>query len=298
MKRMFRGTAHGGRWITGLAIAMVMFVASPALADTSAATANAIRATLGTGSLLDSGTVTAVNDGDDPNPGVVTGNTNPALSVLGLQTLLSVGLLPQQAEANINGTSAACAGLVGTGGLVQIGPAGDCTVTGAPTGGVSLNLGPAGLLGTLGLSADAILAQCTASSTGAPTATVFLVNASINLSPLGLPVINIPLPASPSAGVTPDLGLLGLGGLLTLTLNEQSTPGGVASIATTALHLNLLNLIDLRIGNVTCGPNAVQAPPPAIPLQGLPIAAATLGVVGGAVAFVRRRRASTPSAAA
>ena len=298
MKSTVRRSAHNGAWMAGLAIAMVVFVASPAIAaDTSQASANALRATLGTGSLLDTGTVTATNDGDDPNPGVVTGNTNPSLAVLGTQTLLSVGVLPQQAQANIDGTSAACAGLVGAGGLIQIGPAGDCTVTGAPTGGVTLNLGPAGLLGTLGLTADAILAQCTASSTGPPTATVFLVNAVLNLSPLGLPVLNVPLPANPTPNTVPDLGVLGLGGILTLTLNEQTTPAGPGSIATTALHLNLLNVVDLRIGNVTCGPNE-RIIIPLIPMDGVPFALGAVGIVGAAVIFFRRRRAAAGPAAA
>lgn len=304
MRRMVRRSVIHGTWMVGLAFTMVVSGASPALADTSQATANALRASLGvpnTGSLLTTGTVTATNNGSQPSPGTVTGNTNPSLSVLGTQTLLSVGALPQQAKANPDGTSAACAGLVGTGGLIQIGPGGDCTTSNLPTGGVTLNLGtvPVGLVnGTVGLKADAILAQCTANSNGTTTARVELVNATLSLSPLGLPVLSVPLPASPTANTTPDLGLLGLGSLLTLNLNEQSRPSGPGSIATTALHLNLLNIVDLRIGNVTCGPNAVTVVPPAFPIQGLPYAVATLGIVGSAVLVVRRRRRSTAGAEA
>jgi hypothetical protein len=300
MRKFLRRPVLHGSGIMALAAALLLSGATPAMADTSAASANALRATLGGGSLLDTGTVTASNDGTQPSPGTVTGNTNPALSVLGTQTLLSVGVLPQQAKANPDGTSAACAGLIGTGGTIQIGPGGDCTPINAPPGGVVLNLGsvPVGLVnGTVGLAADAILAKCTANSDGTTTASVVLVNATLSLSPLGLPVLSVPLPANPTAGTTPNLGLLGLGNLLTLTLNEQSHPNGPASIATTALHLNLLNLIDLRVGNVTCGPNAAVPGVPMIPVKGLPFAAVTLGILGTAVVVVRRRRsaASAPS---
>ena len=288
MNSTVRRSAHNGGWMAGLALAMVVFVATPALAaDTSQATANAIRATLAGGGLLDSGTVTAMNDGDDPDPGVVTGA--PGVGVLPANTLLSAGVLPQQAQALINGTSAACAGLVGAGGTIQIGPAGDCTVTGAPPGGVVLNLG-AVVGGNLSLTADAVLAQCTANSNGTTTATVQLVNASLGVGVLGLPpLISVPLPA---AGGPVDLGVLGLGGALTLVLNEQTIPAGPGSIATTALHLNLLNVVDLRIGNVTCGPNVAGAGIPLIPMDGLPFALATLGIVGAAVLVVHRRRSA------
>jgi hypothetical protein len=198
--------------------------------------------------------VTASNNGTQPSPGTVTGNDNPALSILGSQTLLKVGAMPQHAKALPDGQSTACAGVLGRGGILEIGPNGECTSRKLPTGGVILNLG--GVAGQrLTLKADAILAKCRASARGITVAFVELVNASLNLQTLlGLPVSSVPLPNAPSANFTPGLGVLGLGNALTLTVNQQSS-SGPHSISTTAVHLKLLNVLDLSIGNVSCGPN-------------------------------------------
>ncbi len=77
------------------------------------------------------GTFSATSDGQTAS---TSGNGQPALSVLGSQTLITSGVLVQQAVARNDGTSAACSGLVGTGGGISIGSDGTCTVTPAAAG--------------------------------------------------------------------------------------------------------------------------------------------------------------------
>lgn len=275
---------HMGRGVllaassAALVATLVVAQASPALADTSQATARAALLQLNGGSILDTGLVTATNDGTMASPGVVTGNTTPALSLLGTQTTLTAGVLVQQAVANPDGTSAACAGVVGNGGIVQIGVTGACTATSLPSGGVTLSLP-----GLVGITADAILAQCTASSSGAVTGSATLINAHVTL--LGAPLLDLPL--SP----TIDQGII-IPGITSVVLNDQFTPAGPGSIGVTALDVNVLNLVHLALGTVTCGPNAAAPPIPAIPLKGAPFAAATVAAAGLVALGVRRRRAA------
>ncbi|MGH9125192.1 MAG: hypothetical protein ACRDZ8_10770 [Acidimicrobiales bacterium] len=266
-----------------------MAAASPAFADTSTATANAATLQLGSSTLLTTGQCTSSNPGSGAND---TCGQTPSLSLLGTQTAIEAGLLVQQTVARADGTSAACAGLVGTGGTIQIGAGGTCTVTGAAPGGVQLNLG----LATV--HADAILAECTASSTGTPTASVQLVNATISLLGGGTtPIISSP-PANDTA--------VDLGALVTATLNKQpaTTPAPPAgSISTSALDVSVLSgvlgtppLVHLTVGTVSCGPNAVTPPTPAFPLEGAPIAAGIFlvaGYIGYRFWWTPRRRAQT-----
>jgi len=253
--------------------------AGPVWADTSQTTAQAATVQVLGQPVLSTGQVVASNDGTSQTK---TGITTPPLSVLGAQTILSAGALFQDAVAADNGTSAACAGIVGPNGAVQIGPGQGCLVTGAPTG-VVLNLGLAVL------RADAITASCTANANGATTGTVTLVNARIT-DPTGA-VTLLALPANPTPN-TP----LGVPGILDIVLNEQSSavPG---QLSVTALHLTLLGGLNsgtqVRLGTVTCGPNARTAPIPLMTSASLPVAGGTLLVGATAFWFVRRRRTST-----
>jgi hypothetical protein len=186
--------------------------------------------------------------------------------VLGTQSTVTAGVLVQTAVARGDGTSAACAGLVGPGGSIQVGSNGDCTVVGAAAGGVTVNLP-----GLVTLKATAILEECTASSSGALTATAQLVDATLNL--LGQTAVS--LPVNPTAGQQVSAFLLTLG------LNNQSNPVA-GQIKGTALSLSVLNTIGLDIGTVTCGPNAVTAPSSVFPVKSLPIAGGTAAILGGA----------------
>ena len=197
--------------------------------------------------------------------------------MLGSQTLLSAGVLAQDAVANSDGTSAACAGAVGAGGSIQIGPSGACTATIGTPGGVVLQLG----IETI--TADAMYASCTAASDGTVTGTATIVNAT------GAGIVPLTLPLSPQ----PNQGVI-VPGLASLILNEQAT--GTGTITVSALHVTLLgDAADLTIGTVTCGPNAITEPIPTIPLRGIPLAAAMVGLAGGVV-WVRRRRTAVAHA--
>ncbi len=287
MFNRLRYTAKAGALMTVLATGVLVAGASPAMADTSASTANAATLSLGGATLLSTGTCTASNAGP-PNP--ATGPC-PAPTVLA-QSGIQVGVLTQQATAFPDGTSGSCAGLVGAGGTIQIGTGGVCTFTTGPSGGVVIDAG-----GLATIRADAILAECTASSTGASTTKVELVNATIQLLTLGVPVGQaIPLQSLPAAN-TP---VLNLGALLSLTLNVQppatTPPPPAGSVGATALDLSVLGvlgappLVHLTVGNVTCGPNAVSPVMPIFPVKGLPIALATLIGVGAVAVIVRRHR--------
>jgi hypothetical protein len=264
-----------GRAVAVLAMAgaLLTFAATDAGADTSTATAQAVNLTLGGGSLVTSGTNSASNPGGLPT---VTVGNSPALGILGAQTTVTAGVLVQTAVATGTGTSAACAGLVGGGGSIQIGPTGACTVIGATPNGVTLNLP-----GLVTLSADAIIEECTASSTAPPTASAQLVNATVDV--LGQPAIS--LPVNPTAGQTVSAFLLTLG------LNVQTTPAA-GEITGTALSLNVLNLVGLNIGNVTCGPNAATVATSAFPARSLPIVGGTILLMAAVAVplYVRRRR--------
>ena len=276
--------------VAGIGVSAAVLVAmstTPAFADTSTASANAATLKLGTATLLTTGTCSA------SSPGGQSGSCgNAPLALLGAQTTLSAGLLAQQAGAT-GGLSAACAGAVGNGGSIQIGPGNTCAFTpGSPSGGVTLNLGV-----LAALHADAIIAECSASSTGAPTAQVQLVNATLHV--LSIPPQDIPI----TSPVTKNTSIANLGALLNITLNSQPATQPAGTITTTALRANVLGLggtplISITVGTVSCGPNAVTAPTSAFPLAGTPIAAGMFliaGYLGWRFWWTPRRRAeSTP----
>lgn len=267
-----------GRLLALVAISglVVTFGATDAWADTSNATAQAINLTLGGGSVANSGTQSASNPGGQPT---VTSGAQPSLSVLGSQNTVAAGVLVQTAVAGGNGNSAACAGLVGPGGSIQVGATTDCAVTGATTGGITINLP-----GAVVLHATAILEECHATSNGAPpTASAQLVDATIDV--LGMTAVSLPI--NPSAGQQVSAFLL------SLDLNNQSHPMP-GEIQGTALSLSVLNTIGLNIGVVTCGPNAATVVTSAFPAKSLPYLGGGLGLIAVVALplFLRRRRAT------
>ena len=233
----------------GIAGTALLLAASPAAADTSTASATAASVKLGAAPILDTGAVVATNVNDN--------------------------------GGNI-GLSAACAGAVGQGGVLQVGPGGGCVPTLGTPNGVNLNLNP----GLVTLGADAIFAQCTASSKGAPTGSATLVNANIF-------VLGAALPISLSAAPTPNQGV-SVPGIASIILNEQIPLAG-GGLTVNALHITLLGNVltgqpvaDIIVGSVTCGPNAIAPDVSIFSGPALPAAAAGAAVVG--LTYVVRRR--------
>lgn len=255
----------------GAATLALMAVATPAFADTSTASANALTATLAGTSIANTGLSTASNDGTQPTQTASVAG----IHVLDTQNGLDVSGLSQEAVANSNGTSSACAGAVGPGGIIQIGVSGACTGSANTTHGIDIGNGQ--------ILADVVYASCSATSSGKPTGSATLVN--LELGGSGQPGTITP-PANteiPPAPANP---------LLNIILNKQTTnPDG--SLTVTALDVTALTPaqggLHVAIGTVTCGPNASAAPTPAIPVKGLPIAAGVATIALGGVWLGRRR---------
>ncbi|WP_328653871.1 hypothetical protein OG598_08410 [Micromonospora sp. NBC_00330] len=287
MPRVRSGLARTAAVLAG-GLAMVVLAASPAMADTSQSSASALQISLFGGGLASSGTASATNDGTTES---ISGNQNPPLAVLGGQTVITAGVLGQNVRAFNDGTSAACAGVLGTGGSITIGPGGSCLVT--PGAGVTLTLGTSGLA-SISLVADAIYSSCQATSSPSATGTASLVNARIVSTILGVDTTLLALPVNPA----PNTGL-SIPGLIDLTLNGQTT-SGVGQLTVTALNLTALGgaLAGVTIGTSSCGANAVAPPIPVIPLAGAPLAlglgALVAGTTGG-FSLYRRRRAAARS---
>ncbi|MFF3855574.1 choice-of-anchor P family protein [Micromonospora sp. NPDC002575] len=265
-------------------MALVVLAASPAMADTSQASASALRISLVGGGLASSGTATATNDGTTES---ISGNTNPPLSVLGSQSVITAGVLGQAVHAFNDGTSAACAGVVGAGGAITIGAGGSCLVT--PSGSVVLTLGLSGPA-TIAIEAEEIYSSCTATSSPSATGTTVLSNARITSTVAGVTTTLLSLPANPAPNTT-----LGVPNVLDITLNEQ-TSSTTGQLSVTALDLSALagTLASVTIGLSSCGPNAIAPPVSVIPLAGMPVAlglGALASGIGGGIVLLRRRRA-------
>jgi hypothetical protein len=157
-------------------------------------------------------------------------------------------------------------------------------VSGAP-GGLVLDLGLAVL------RSDAITAQCTARSDGTVTGSATLTNATITDATGAVTLLALPANPGPNTG-------LSVPGIVDLVLNGQSSAGG-GQITVTALDLSLLGGLNagtrVRLGVVTCGPNALTAPIPLLSSAGIPVVAATLLALAVTLWFVRRRRPPSPT---
>jgi len=269
--------------VTAAGLAMALFMASPAMADTSQSSASALQLTLVGGGLASSGQTTASNDGTTET---LTGTQNPLLTVLGTQPVISAGVLGQTSRAFTDGSSAACAGVVGAGGSIVVGGNGNCVAT--PGGSaVSLALGTIVGTGAIALTADAIYSSCNATSAPTATGTTSLVNAKITATLLGITttLLNLSANPAPNSGLTIPL-------VLDVTENAQTTPTP-GEITVTALNISAISgaLASLQIGHVVCGPNAQAEPVPSIPLKGTPIALGLGGLIaaGGVLAYRRYR---------
>ncbi len=138
--------------ITGAAAVSLLAVAPAFAATVSQSTAQAINLSIAGNSVI-SQEVTAVHDGTSEES--VDNSTIPTLlDLLPANTALAVGVAPQEAVANADGTSFACAGIAGTGGgVVKVGDE-RCELNGEPLtlelGSLDLGVlpGPSGALST------------------------------------------------------------------------------------------------------------------------------------------------------
>ncbi|GAB7047593.1 hypothetical protein [Catenuloplanes indicus] len=270
-----RNTARNAALAAGVCLATIFGAASPAMADTSNAYAQALSTTL-VGGVLGARTTPAqvANDGTQP---VQTSTGNPTL--IGGQSILKAGVLVQQATAWPEGRDAACAGVAGNGGVVAIGNDGTCTVSGS--GGVSLELLNVLGLGSVTLKADAITSECYATSLGDLRAKSTLANLRLETkTALGTTTTtSLAGQTGPNTGVNVG-GLLGLGNIATLLINEQHTDATNNSASATALRIGLLGTTGVlsstvEVGKVMCGETKYT---PALPVHGLPIAGGALAV--------------------
>lgn len=257
--------------VAGATTLTLMVVATPAFADTSTASANALTVTLAGQSIANTGLSSASNDGTQPTQ---TASVS-GIHVVDSQNGLDISGLSQQAVARANGTSSACAGAVGPGGIIQIGQSGACTGSANQTHGINIGNGQ--------ILADAVYASCSATSTGKPTGSATLVN--LDLGGSGQPGTIAP---PPNTTIPPPPS----NPLLNIIANEQ-TLNKDGSLTVTALDVTALTPaqggLHIAIGTVTCGPNAAAAATPAIPVKGLPIAAGVATVALGGVWLGRRR---------
>ena len=304
--------------------------AAPALAATpvSQATAQAVNlGLLGTLDLAASPTpTTSTNDGGQSN--AATDNT-PAVSLLTTQSFLGAGALQETTEANTDGSSYGCAGVVSPNSAIQVGDAGTtCSVTGNGTGGVTLDLKAIPQLGAalapfgqLEITLDSVTAHGYQDATsgaqlgaGIAGATITGCLTGVIATCLGTPVtVPITLAGTPnenlltaaltslagSSGLTVAVDTLSnaLTPVLSLVTNYQ--PGvdanGISSVS--GIHLGLLGTTAAAdIAKVTVGANAQAAPVPSIAEQGVPIALAVLAALALAVFLIRRSRLNRPIA--
>jgi hypothetical protein len=247
---------------------------SSTAADTSTASASAIAITA-LGIPIGSGTQTASNNGAQAT---VTSTLAPLVSGLGGQTLLTAGALSQTAVARADGSSVACAGITGPGGLVSVATDGTCAATNGSSG-ISVNLA-----GLAEIRADAIVAQCTATSDGVVTASARLANAGVYV--LGLKILDLSSNPAVNSGVV-------VPGVATLGTNMQTSPNGAGSIRANSLEINLLSgTVSAILATATCGVNVKTFATSVLPAAGLPLAGAVLvaGGLAGRSWFQRRSR--------
>jgi hypothetical protein len=261
----------------------VGLVASPASADTASSKASGLSVFLlnQSSATVTSGTRLAKNDGATTT---YSGPSSGGLALLNGQSVLGAGVVVQQAYAFNNGSSVACAGVVGPGGLIQIGDAGNCVVKDAPKGGVVINLP-----GLLVLKADALMEQASASSNGTATAQGTFLNATIQL--LGGTVM--PIALHPAVGDKIDLTPL-----IGIFLNTQ-TKGTDGSISADLIKIKVIGdpAVQANVASVAAGPNASTGSIPVVPLAGIPLSLLIVGIVAYRGWWVPRRRRLAVSAA-
>lgn len=255
----------------------------PAGSYTSAAAAQVLNLNLGNrASYQDSNPPTeATNNGSGSNAAVTA---EPTLAIPGSDNFISGAVASQTAEANTDGTSYACAGLLSNGGTLAGGSySGPCMTSGNSSGGVALNIyALPGLSSSLGAVVSGLQLNfdgATSWAAGAPGGTTFssdanLVNGTVTVTPkVGSPV-TIPLALSSPLTSPTDLvkaltkvvaGNGVVGNLATslqsvlqsaVTLTGDYTAQSGATFSVSAIHIVLLSggsTGDVAISTV--GPN-------------------------------------------
>lgn len=209
------------------AVSLATLAASPALAadPVSQATAQSLQLSIA-GNTGVSQIVTATYDGTSQTKS--DASTIPTIAgVLPGNNALGAGVAPQDAGANANGTSYACAGIAGTGGgIVHTGNT-SCNIDGAP---ITLNLGSLNL-GTVTLDPTSALGAALKPLTGTL------------LDPLIQQLQQALLAPLTSALSSSPLGSVRLGGTLSAL---EATCAATPARATGAAHL-----VDTRGGSAT-----------------------------------------------
>lgn len=272
-----------------LAVGLVLASTSGASAapPVSQATAQAVHATVA-GLLnvdVSNPPTAADNDGTQTNTAVAA---SPLVSLLGTESFLGAGALKEVAEANTDGSSYGCAGVVSPGGGIQVGATGQtCSATGNGAGGVTIDLGAVPGLGTLStlaggdikITVDAITANGYVKGTATPTLDASVANVFAQIGTGAKIPVNIgsapnqDLLAAVLSALNPQLGLAGtavsnlLTSVVSLKTNFQPNDHTV-----TGLHVALLGttgIVDLA--TVTVGPNVAVAPVDAFSFASLPL---------------------------
>lgn len=279
----------------GLSAVLALAVAPPTHAapgDAEAhSSAQAVRLNLG-GALTVAASQPATAAHNDGTGSIAPVHQRPATSVLGGQSLLSAGALSETAQADTDGSSYACAGILSPDATLQIGERGQsCTVAGATAGGFELDLAALpGVSLTSGIAsitlvADAIVAHAhdDGAGTQAGDASMLGLKARVEVFDgilgglLGglLPPIEVPITVSGAPNqnlltaivnaltgasnplLAPVVDLLSgaVAGAVSLTANYQRTADGVLTVS--ALHVGVLSdaLLDGDLAKVTVGKN-------------------------------------------
>lgn len=292
-----RVLARGLR-IAAAAAALCMLTTGVAQAATvSQATASAIQITALSTPLVPKSA--AANDGSVPK---VVDTVAETIPVIPGTFVVNTGIYDQTAIARNDGSSAACAGIAGSGGALTIGDDGSCSATTA--GPALINLPGFTLAGTgfaFRLEASTLYSYCTAGpgdgtdgfSAGSTLANVTLVARATVLGIQG-PEIRIPINANGSFSIPQPFA-----SVISLDVNQVDTTGPKTSA--TALHIGIgpnSSILGLDLGKTTCGDNAATADVPMMPMtpQGLAVSLGTLAVIGGSVYTGRTLRRSRMAA--
>ena len=258
---------------------------------------------------------TATNNGSGTNSATTV---QPSISIPGADSFLSVTAGTQIAEANTNGTSYSCAGVLSSGNTLSGGSSvGPCSVSGSGSGGISLNLaalpgvgtGINAVVGNLSLNLNGATAWASGNAGGTTlTGSAQLLGGSVTVSTVGGLVsqtIPLSLPATLSSptnvvqAITTAVGgsanpvikalatplQTALSGLLTLTGDYQTTSSGVLSVS--ALHISVLSGAgsgDLAIASVGANTSTSVTTPPSCSVTTLAVTPST-GANGAGVAL-------------
>lgn len=293
-----RGLTHGLRIVSAAAALTLLSAGAAQAATVSQADASAIQIAALTVPLIPDSS--AANDGSTPK---VTSSLDGLIPLFPGVTLTNTGVYDQTAVARDNGTSAACAGIVGNGGTLSVGDDGSCVAS--TSGPAIVNLPSFAVAGTgfrFRLEASSLYSYCTAGpadgtsgfSAGSTLANVTLVAQTVVLGIPG-PEVRIPVNANGSLSIPAPFSAV-----ISLDVNKVDTTGPQTSA--TALHIGMgpnSSVASIDIGKTVCGDNARTADVPGLPLTpaGLATASATAAVLGGSVYAGRKLRKGSATAA-